>query len=503
MTRHAIHIGTGHSAIAIAQEENKFKAVELRKRDGVFEILWTKTGTASNGSWTGFAAECGLPTITTKHIKPSGGRVGVVGVDTTGVAFYRMDAPAVGEDETEAIVKMQAETMLPLPADQMEIAWRRGPTRDGKVAITIAAARKGPLQALVDNVRGFEPAKILLDCEAIVRAWRAVFSESKDDALVMSLTARSIQLCLVENGHLSNAAVLDIGLDDFVQTSRKLAAWADLVEQTEITERVSQDVRSFLESSGYSEQADLPVIVLSDGGGAIESIVSCLRSAGFNARVAVPELRNLRSQAEFGAAQLYEYRLPIGLAVMALDAPADGLNLFANLYDPASMRKKSASLYSLKISAAIAAVLLVLLVIASYATDVAASRRLSRLAAEAGFKELVQHQTLLKTVARERPDLLQLLSEINSGESRGITLDSIYFKKGQPVTISGQVQDNDQLYNFQKSLLAKNGITDVNIQNTSRDSKTKQLKFTMTFHYKTFTKKSVQTAMKLGVSQKP
>jgi len=492
MSKSAANMATGPSAVAIAQEENKFKAVELRKRDGVFDVLWTKSRKASDADWSSFAAECGLATVTTKRTKLTADKVGVVGFDSTGVAFYRIDAPAVAEEQIEAIVKMQAETMLPLPLAEMELAWRPGAVRDGKVAITIAAARKEPLQAIVDNVRGFEPERIWLDCEAIVTAWNAVFSGSKEDALVVSLTARSTQLCLVESGHLSNATVLDIGLEDFLRASRHISGMAGLSEQTEVTERFSQDIRSVLESFGYSEQTALPVLVLSDGSDAIESIAGCLKSAGLNARLALPEVRNLRWQSEFDAAQLYEYRLPIGLAVMALEKPADGLNLFTNLYDPAGMRKKSAGLYSLKITGAVAAVLLVVLVIVSYGVDVAANKRLSRLAEDAGFEELVQRQTLIRTVARERPDLLQLMNDINSGDSKGVTLDSFYFKKGQPVTISGQVQDNEQLYDFQKYLLSKKDITDVNIQSTSRDSRTRKLKFTITFHYRTFTKKSTR-----------
>jgi hypothetical protein len=482
----------GHSAIAIAQEENKFKAVELRKRDAEFEVVWTKSSNTGNGNWSGFAAECGLPPVTAKHTRFSHDKVGVVGFDSTGVAFYRIDAPAVGEDQIESLVKMQAEAMLPLPAEQMEIAWRQGAAHNGKVPITIAAARKELLQALVDSVRSFEPARILLDCEAIVTAWRAAFSQSKQDALVVSLSGRSTQLCLVEGGHLSNAVVLDIGLEDYLQTSVNLPGGADLFDQSGVTDRLSQDIRSVLESSGYSEQTHLPVLVLSDGGDAIESMVSCLRSAGFDARVALPEAGVLRSQSGFSPAQLYEYRLPIGLALMAIERPADGLNLFENLYEPTGTKRKDYGLHSLKIAGAIAAVLLTVLAIVSYGLDVATEKRLSQLTAEAGFKELVQRQTLLKTVAQQRPDLLQLLSDVSSGDSRGITLDSFYFKKGQPITISGQVQDNDQLYDFQKSLLSKKGVTDVNIQNTSRDSKTKRLKFTMTFHYKTFTKKTAQ-----------
>lgn len=100
---------------------------------------------------------------------------------------------------------------------------------------------------------------------------------------------------------------------------------------------------------------------------------------------------------------------------------------------------------------------------------------------------------LIENIAKQRPDLLQLLSDINSGESRGIQLDNFYFRKGQPITIGGEAQSNDQLYDFQKYLLSKNGISDVNIQNTSTDSRTKRLRFTITFNYKTFTKKSTQT----------
>jgi Tfp pilus assembly protein PilN len=494
MSKHATNTATGRSAIAITQEESNLKAVELRKQDDALEVLWTKSGKTSNGDWSSFAAECGLSTTTTKRTKVSGDKVGVVGFDSTGVAFYRIDAPAVGEDEVEAIVKIQAETMLPLPAEEMELAWRRGPVQDGKAAITVAAARKESLQTLVDNVRGFEPARILLDCEAIVRAWTEFFSGiEKENALVTSLTARSTLLCLVEDGHLSNATVLDIGLEDYLRTRRNLPGTIELAEQTEITERLSQDIRSILESYGYSEYTMVPISVLSDGSDAIKGIVSSLKSAGFNATVATPEVKNLRVQREFEVAQLYEYRLPVGLALMALDTPAVGLDLFANLYKPASLKKKRSGLYPLKITGAIAAALLVALAIVSYGVDVASEKRLSRLAAEPQFKELVERQALIENVARQRPDLLQLLNDISSGENnRGIQLDSFYFRKAQPITISGDVQNNDQLYDFQKYLLSKKGITDVNIQNTSRDSRTKRLRFTITFHYKTFTKKSTR-----------
>ncbi len=72
-------------------------------------------------------------------------------------------------------------------------------------------------------------------------------------------------------------------------------------------------------------------------------------------------------------------------------------------------------------------------------------------------------------------------------------MDSFDFKKGRPVTISGQAPGTDQLYKFQAALLSKKGITRVIIQNTSPDAKGKKLKFTITFHYKSFTSKRTRT----------
>jgi hypothetical protein len=304
--------------------------------------------------------------------------------------------------------------------------------------------------------------------------------------------AKRTQVCLVEKGKLSNAVVLDIGHEDFLNAISNLPAGAELSEQAGIAERFSQDIRSVLESFDYGERVELPVLVLSDGSSVIDSIVSCLKYAGINAKAVIPEIKSLRSQGEFGIAQLYEYRLPIGLALMAFERSEDGLNLFVNLYDPSGMKKRS-SLYSLKIAAVIAAALLTVLVMVSYGLDVAENKRLSRLVAQPDFKGLFEQQALIENIARQRPDLLQLLSDINSGENRGIQLDNFYFRKGQPVTIGGEAQSNDQLYDFQKYLLSKKGITDVNIQNTSTDSRTKRLRFTITFNYKTFTKKSTQT----------
>jgi hypothetical protein len=244
-----------------------------------------------------------------------------------------------------------------------------------------------------------------------------------------------------------------------------------------------------LELFGYADPRKIPIFVLSDGGSLIEAIVSSLGSAGFNVESSVPQTQKLRVQTELSAEELYRYRLPIGLGLMAFDSGAEELNIFQHLYSPAKKGKKKHWLYSLKAACAVAAVMLALLVAVLYAVDVANERHLRDLETKTDFKLLMQRQMLIKTVARQRPDLLELLREINSGKNSGITLDSFDFKKGSKVIIGGHAPGDDQLSEFEKNLLSKKGVTEVTRQSASKEQKGEKIKFRINFHYKQITRK--------------
>jgi len=540
--------------------------VELGRERGIFEVMWTNSSEAGDLDWKAFELECSLAGEQTKKVEPADGRIVVAGFNSTGVVFYRIEVPSARKEEISAMVRMQAESRLPLSADQMELAWRAGQARNGKAPVTIAAARREQLEKFVVNVRGFEPEKILLDCEGIVKAWRTFFSGNERDAVVVSIAERNTQVCLAQNGRLSNAVVLDMGTEDFTQTSQDLPASAagGFLDQTETTERFAQDIRSVLDLFGYAEPGGLPLFVLSDAGTVYERIVSSLGSAGLNVRAACSQIQKLNADRRFSAEELYEYRVPIGLALMALDGDTEGLNIFERLYSPLGEEKKRYWLYSWKVTSAIAAVMLVLLVIISYAVDVvgprAIEKRLNGMDAGTNVDLLIQRQRLIKSVASQRPDLLELLNQIHTSflfsikldfqsdldkgfiseelqqkfeenkaplseratvsvvqagirwlitnrskkysirkegarlkiydttANSGIMLDKLDFKKGRLVSIKGQTKDAEQIYKFQKSLLDKKGITDVNIQSATPNSKTKKVEFTITFHYKNFTK---------------
>jgi len=486
---------TGPAVVAMAQEGNRLRGIMLQKRGEAFEILWTKSSKAGQADLGAFAVECDLPAGPAVQAQKGSDRIAVVGFDSAGVVFYRIRVPAVKEEEVAAMVKLQAEARLPLPAEQMELVWRADKAQDGQVAVTMAAAKTEQLQQFVGNVRGFEPAKILLDCEGIVKAWRELFSGNDELAVVVSIGSRNTQVCLAEDGKLINAVSLDIGIEDF-------SAVGGLAEQTEAAERLAQDMRSVLELFGYAEPTAVPVFVLSDGRsrslsvegsvqepGVMESVVSCLGSAGLNVKAALPEVQKLRAQTRLSAGEVYEYHVPIGLALVALDGDVAELNVFERLYRPAGEEVRKRWFYSPKVTGAIAAVMVALLAVVLYAVTMASDKRLSKLSTEADFKQLMQRQKLIKAAARQRPDLLQLLSAISSSEGEGIMLDSLHFRTGEPVSIRGEAPNAEQLYKFQESLLTRNGIKDVKIQNTSQDKEKKKIKFTMTFHYKGFTKK--------------
>ncbi len=473
---------TPHSVVAAAREDAQFKAVEVRKQDNVVEILWARSLPADSRTWADFAAECGFAARGEAHERSQRKHpASVVGLDSTGVAFYRISVPTVEADEMAAIVRMQAESLLPLPSDQIEVAWRTTPSTNGKIDITIAAARREYLQRFADSVRNFRPQDILLSCEGAARTWQSFFSDREREALIASVGAENTQVCLVQNGLVTHAAVLDMGMAQFTPSNEGTAS-------AQAMERFAQDMRTVLSSFGWSEASDWPVLVLSDGSEVIDRVVESLNVAGLHARATMPKARNLRMPSGFEMRDIYDYRVPLGLALAVLETPAGTLDLFARIDESEEQRGKSAR-RSVVLAGAMAAVMLVVLLVVWRSVDVALAKRLNSQMADPNFQAARQRQVLLKTVARHRPDILQLLADLSAGPNDGIALDSFYFKKGQPVTIMGQAGNMDQMYKFQDGLRAQKGIAEVEIPNATRDPKTKKIKFTMTFHYKNYTKK--------------
>jgi hypothetical protein len=470
------------SVIAVAKDDARFKAVEVCQRDGQVEVLWSRSLPAAERTWSDFAAECGFasgaggPDRTSKKHAAA-----VVALEPTGVVFYRVSVPPVGPEEMAAIVRMQAESLLPLPAQQIEVAWRTNPTTNGKTDVTLAVARKDYLQRFAGSVQDFQPGRILLSCEGTARVWRGLFGGGVRQALVVSIGEEHTQVSLVVDGLVTQAAVLDTGM-------AALAPAREHADAAESTGRFAQDLQAVLGSFGWDAASGWPVAVLSDGGPGIGRIVAALQAAGLPVEAAVPAARELKTPAGFGAAEIYDYRVPLGLALTALDGSAGALDLFAHV-GAAEQQKADAGRRSVVLAGALAVVMFIALILTWYSVDLALARRLKAQVADPNFEAARQRQALLQTVARHRPDVLQLLLDVNAGQNDGILLDSIHFKKGQAVTITGQADNMEQMWKYEANLSGQKGITDVAITNAPVDTKTHKIKFTMTFLYRNFSKK--------------
>jgi Tfp pilus assembly protein PilN len=422
----------------------------------------------------------------------------VVGLDSTGVAFYRVTAPVVESQEMASIVRIQAESLLPLPPDQIEVAWRTTPATNGSVDITIAAARREYLHKFAASVRDFRPGHILLSCEGTVKAWQSLFAggpgpgagngiarAGETRTLLVSIGLENTQMCLVRNSAVTQAAVLGTGTADLVSSDDHAAP----VRLTGMVERFAQDVRTVLGSFGWDESTSWPILVLSDGGEVMGRIVEALNGAGLPAKVSLPDARTLKLPAGFRTQDIYQYRTPLGLSLMALEKPSGALDLFERIVAEQEQEKTTTAWRSVLVAGAVAAAMLVALFATTYLADAANAKRWNELVARPDFEAARQHQALLKTVARHRPDVLELLTALNTGKNDGVVLDSLHFKKGQPVTIAGQAGNTEQMWAFEKNLRAQKDMTNVAIVNPTQDSKTKKIKFTITFSYKGFSKK--------------
>lgn len=478
---------TPHVVLAAVRDDGHFKAVELHKRHDGIEIAWAKCMSAEEGDWEAFAGRCGLAVDSKTGAPASDGHsTAVIGVDSTAVAFYTINAPNVGKEETAAIVRMQAESLLPLPASQIEVAWRAMPSTNGTADITLAAARTDYLRRFCEDVRSFGPQTVIPACEGLARTWHELFSERDRQAVIVSINAQNTQVCQAVQGHVAKAAVLDIGMNDLSVVDRA----AETPQAVEVVECFVQDMQTVLASFGWQASSPWPVFVLSDGSDRIDRIVAALAEAGISARTAAPRPQALGKPVGLSSQDLYAYRVPIGLALMTLDGTGGVLDLCRRINTEREKSKVKSARYSTTLAGLLVAIMLAAVVVTWYLVDVASARRLEALVSQSDFEQARQHRLLVKTIARHRPDLLGFLEDINAGDNNGIVLDSFHFKKGQLASVTGLAGNAEQMWQYQQNLLKQKSIEDVNISSQTNDSKTKKIKFTMVFNYKGFTKKT-------------
>jgi len=462
----AIAISTGRGG------QGPFKAVKLQRTSGGFELVWKKTWESADAAGAEYPTEAGERTVMVAESK--------------GVVFYRIDIPPVRDNQVAGVVKMQAEALLPLPADEMQVCWRADKAAGGKRGVTIAAGKTEGLRAYAGTARRFGALKILLDYEGVVRAWRELFGGTYAKTVVVNIAEAGTGVVFAENGRLSQAVTLDVGSRDLLRREDRHGTMELFVH----------DLRNALELFGLGAEVDAKVVILSEDTAAHKRLISYLKDAGINASAAAPDPEAMKLSEETASEDVVEYIGPIGAAMLALEADGDELDLFKDLYAPAGPGEASKGAGSLRRPCVITAAMVVLFLLVSYTVDKASLAQLRKhMYAPSGNPDgtnagvLIEQQKMRKMVAAQRPDMLDLLGKISESSGEGIMLDVITFKKRQAVTIGGSCKSYDQLYEFQKKLGEQSGIKEVKIANSAVDKKKGKVGFKMTFHYKNFTRK--------------
>ena len=411
----------------------------------------------------------------------------VLGLDGGGVAFYRIEVPPVDDNQLDSIVRMQAESLLPLPADQMQMTWRAASAVDGKRSCSIAAARSDQLRRFVSDA-GDGVSQILLDAEAVVKAWMELFNGTIEKSVLINLRANDCRVLLADEGRLAHAVTLDVGLSDLSGD-----------ESASNYELFVHDLRNALELFGEDVSQQTNVLVISENDRAHERLVSYLNEAGFDARAASPSSQRLRysessegddvpgiaivEDAEIAGSvtggDICQYIEPIGLALMAMDGDGAELNLFDGLVEKSDPKAKAKVAHKIQLAFLITAIIAVVCLVAAKAVDKALLERVI----DPELNKLVEQQKMRQQIAAHRPDILGLLKAVNESGLSGMMLDSFEYKAGK-VTIAGFARSREQMFEFQKKLEENKEIGPVDIPSSPFDEKKKGVNFKMQFEYK-------------------
>jgi hypothetical protein len=468
------------SVIAVGKAGNRYRAAEVHRTMDRFEVSRYFSCEADGKSLAQVAADLAAAGWGKQHSSDSTPTPVVAVFEGGMVVFRRIDVPSRSEKELESIVRMQAESILPLSPDEIEIGWRDSQAENGRVGVTIAAARTVGLRGFAEEATALGPVKIVLECDGFVRAWSEACRVSAARAIVVRPKAESTDVCVVEGGLLSQATRIDMGVDEM------LAGGAISVSAVE---RLKQDIEGAAEMFGSAKGT--PIYVAGDGSAGLAQIAKYLADSGLPVQASVPKAWSARDGAAVPPAELYQYMAEAGAAMLAIEGTKE-LNVFSRLYRPREEAEKAVTAIPLKKAAVIAVAALLAALVLWYGLDKWTLWRSEKLLNEqrdgSSVVTMLQQHKAISETASERPDILDILTIAKAAAPADVLFHNFIFRKGKPVSLTGQARSNDSLYTFEDALRKQKGIANVKEQSAVKDDKENKVVFTVTFDYRTFTK---------------
>lgn len=440
-------------------DESQERSVVLRRAEGGYELLyWDAVDTprpAANQTAAGFSAEQ--------------------------VAFYRITVPNVKADQMDSLVRLQAETLVPLPPEQMALAWRSRSGAEGKAEVILAAARRTVLDRFCRQLEPERPDRVVLVSEAIAQAWKRIWQGNPQPTLVVYAGRGRTYLCVVEDGLLLGATTSDVGGGDWE---------ADDPQAGSALLRLIQDIRRACDLFVFDPEGPKTIAVLCAQEESFLPLRERLEQSGFQVALHPLPTEKIRPAGELDPQQLYRYIPAIGTALLCLyNEPT--FDLFRSWLPAQAQQVKRRRMLPLKITAPLAAVMLIgfLIIYGSLATARLHHRQatLELTDPNLNVSERLKAETLKKHVARQRIDILELLHTVSECEPNDVLVDRISFQRGQIVRIMANTKNQDRIFEFREALQNRPDIRTVRIQDPEFVEKDKVFRFTLTFDYKDWT----------------
>ena len=391
----------------------------------------------------------------------------VGGVDSSAIRYLDIRIPLVDEPQQHRLLKTQAEAVLPLSADQMALAWQV--TQDAQGLLCKTAVIRKQLLPQSDWIQTISPEAVGLSA-----VWKRYGDAKQRDCILLHRREHDILAALLKHGHLRHSAVID-------------ADGADLQSGTPAG-LLLQDIQAELETIEADCQQKVPLFILSEKpkDDFLDLLCRQIQNSGWESDVVFLE----DYPEQDGEIKALE---PFGLALAAaMEKRVDYDFRQAERIDLPEQTNAKAGIPFRKAIAITIALLVIALGISywSIKKDVKLLHRVMAASHEdLTVRQVLAEQAYRETVARARPDIVDLFRRIQKSQG-SIPLDTVEFEKGKPVKITATANSYDAAYQFQKELEAqnKNVITKVRLLEPRLDPKGEKVKFTIIFHYRNFSK---------------
>ena len=406
-----------------------------------------------------------------------GGGCGEVaaGVNDSEIVYYGFDLPDVKAEELEKLVSGQVEGLSPLPMEQAGWSWRAGQVSLNQRRCEAAIVRKAAVDRAVGRAGTLKGAlggedvkvKVMPGAAGFVRGLRACFGDFDRQSLVLKLGQGECVLAAVEENGLCRAWVFE---------TSQTAGWAGLL---------ARDAMVCLESLKDWARPVVYLVCRDQQSGA--AVCEGFAGIGMESKSLEPDEGKLAALGIGGTKDAYENVEAIGLGLAAMEQAVE--------FDFCRVPKETGKAGVLSGRRLIGAgVALLAAVICCVLAMGWLSRRELEVVRKAMNREyegisgavVLERAALRESIARERPDLMEVLGAIGSSMPEGMLIDSFAFKRGQPVRLTGRAKNFEAVYGFQKTLDGKSGISQVRLWEPRVEDKDKQVLFRITFNYRHF-----------------